>query len=459
MNREILIVDDEKDIRLSISDLLLDENYNTRLAANSDEALSELSKGLPDLILLDIWLEGSKLDGLELLNQIHLFYPSIPCIIISGHGNIDIAVKAIKGGASDFIEKPFESERLLIIIERVLEISRLKKENRELWIRSGGPIELIGSSNDIKKLKINIAKIAPTGSRVLITGEAGTGKETVARLIHQQSSRFNGPFVILNAPLLTADRMEEILFGEEDKQGRIIKFGLFEQSNNGTLFMDEIAIMPLETQRSIIRVLQDQSFIRKNGSARVATDVRVISASSINLEKEILNKRFSEDLYYRLNVVPINIPPLSRRKGDIPDLINFFVQKYHNKAEKKDLAFSSKVINTLQTFNWPGNVRQLRNTIERIMILVDNPDVKEITFEMLPSDLISENKVVKTDSNYVNNLPLKEARKLFEYEYIKSHLDRFNGNVSKTAEFIGMERSALHRKLNNLVEIENFNKK
>ena len=253
--------------------------------------------------------------------------------------------------------------------------------------------------------------------------------------------------------------MEEILFGEEDKQGRIIKFGLFEQSNNGTLFMDEIAIMPLETQRSIIRVLQDQSFIRKNGSSRLATDVRVISSSSINLEKEILNKRFSEDLYYRLNVVPIKIPPLSRRKGDIPDLINFFVKKYHNKAERKALIFSNRVINTLQTFNWPGNVRQLRNTIERIMILVDNPDVKEITFDMLPSDLISENKALKTDSNYVNNLPLKEARKLFEYEYIKSHLDRFNGNVSKTAEFIGMERSALHRKLNNLVEIENFNKK
>ena len=457
MNKEILIVDDEKDIRSSISDLLNDEDYSCRSVADSDDALFEIAKKVPDLVLLDIWLEGSKLDGLELLTQIHSFYPHVPCIMISGHGNIDIAVKAIKGGASDFIEKPFQSERLILIIDRVLEFSRLKKENEELWIRTGGPIELIGNSNDIKKLKLTISKIAPTGSRVLIQGDAGSGKETVARLIHQKSKRANGPFVTLTSSLLTSDRMEEILFGEEDKSGRVIRFGLFEQANNGTLFIEEVSALPLEIQRTIIRVLQDQSFFRKNGNTRVVVDIRIISSTSNDLKKEIFNKKFSEDLYYRLNVVPLYVPSLKDRKGDIPGLIEFFIQK-NLKHKEERVKLSKGVIGIFQSFDWPGNIRQLKNTIERIMILLDAPDLEEITVEMLPPDLLSENKELEFDSNFINTLPLKEARKIFEYEYIKLHLERFNGNVSKTAEFIGMERSALHRKLNNLTEIDNIKK-
>ena len=446
MNKEILIVDDEKDIRSSISDLLNDEDYNCRSVANSDDALFEIAKKVPDLVLLDIWLEGSKLDGLELLTQIHSFYPHVPCIMISGHGNIDIAVKAIKGGASDFIEKPFQSERLILIIDRVLEFSRLKKENEELWIRTGGPIELIGNSNDIKKLKLTISKIAPTGSRVLIKGDAGSGKETVARLIHQKSKRANGPFVTL-----TSSGHEKGAFTGAHREHR----GVFEQANNGTLFIEEVSALPLEIQRTIIRVLQDQSFFRKNGNTRVVVDIRIISSTSNDLKKEIFNKKFSEDLYYRLYVVPLYVPSLKDRKGDIHGMIEFFIQK-NLKHKEERVKLSNGVIGIFQSFDWPGNIRQLKNTIERIMILLDAPDLEEITVEMLPPDLLSENREVEFDSNFINTLPLKEARKIFEYEYIKLHLDRFNGNVSKTAEFIGMERSALNRKLNNLTEINNI---
>jgi len=411
MKSNILIVDDEKDIRLSITGLLEDENYDVRAVKNSDEALDAISERLPDLILLDIWLENSKLDGIGLLNEIYNKFLGIPCIMISGHGNIDIAVNAIRNGASDFIEKPFEAERLLITLERVLELSKLKKEHKELWVRAGGELELIGESSHIKKIKSLITKIAPTRSRVFITGKYGTGKETLARLIHHNSERSTGPFISLNAKILSSELLEEELLGEEDNLGRIVNIGIFEQANKGTLFIDEVADLTSEAQAFFIKALQDNTFKRKNGEMRINVDLRVISSTSIDLNEKILNKEFSEDLYYRLNVIPIEMPPLSSRKEDIP-----------------------------------------KNTIERILIMIDDISLNEITYDMIPKDLL--NLDVKNnnayDKDYLYSLNLKEARNIFEYDYITKNLNRFNGNISKTANFIGMERSAFHRKLSNM---------
>ena len=450
MKYNILVVDDEEDIRLSIAGLLEDENYEVRVVKNSDEALDAISKRVPDLVLLDIWLEDSKLDGMDLLSEINSKFTSIPCIMISGHGNIDIAVTAIRNGASDFIEKPFEAERLLITLERVLELAKLKKEHKELWIRAGGKLELIGESSDIKKIKNLILKISPTGSRVFISGEYGTGKETIARLIHHNSKRSSGPFVLLNSHILSTDMLEEDLFGEEDNLGRIIKIGIFEQANNGSLFIDEVAGLSNEAQAFFIKALQDNTFKRKNGSTKINVDVRVISSSSVEINEKILNKEFSEDLYYRLNVVPILMPSLSKRKEDIPILINYFLEKASNFSGKNKITIDQQSLASLQAFNWPGNVRQLKNAIERILIMIDDEAVNKITYDMLPKDLLNIKNVTSNeyDKDYLYSLNLKEARNIFEYDYITKNLERFNGNISKTANFIGMERSAFHRKLN-----------
>ncbi len=455
MKNNILVVDDEEDIRLSIAGLLEDEDYEVRVAKNSDEALDAISKRVPDLVLLDIWLENSNLDGLDLLNEIHSKFISVPCIMISGHGNIDIAVNAIRSGASDFIEKPFESERLLITLERVLELSKLKKEHKELWVRAGGDLELVGESSVIKKIKNLIPKIAPTGSRVFINGDFGTGKETLARLIHHNSNRSSGSFILLNTKLLSTDMLEEELFGEEDNLGRVIKIGIFEQANNGTLFIDEVSDLTMEAQAFFVKALQDNTIRRKNGSTRINVDVRVISSTSVQINEKIKNKEFSEDLYYRLNVIPIEMPALSNRKEDIPVLINYFLNKASNFSGRNNLTLDKQSLSSLQVFEWEGNVSQLKNAIERILIMIDDTSINEITYDMLPKDLLNIEKKKDDDYNrdYLYSLNLKNARIIFEHDYIIKNLDRFNGNISKTANFIGMERSAFHRKLNTLKQL------
>ena len=455
MKYNILVVDDEKDIRLSIAGILEDENYEVSVAKNSDEALDAISLRVPDLVLLDIWLENSKLDGLGLLEEISSKFTSVPCIMISGHGNIDIAVSAIRSGASDFIEKPFESERLLITLERVLELSKLKKEHQELWERAGGDIELIGKSSSIKKIKHLITKVAPSGCRAFIIGEYGTGKETIARLIHHNSTRSSGPFVLLNAKIFSTELLEEELFGKEDDLGRIVKIGIFEQANNGTLFIDEVSELTLEAQAFFVKALQDNAFMRKNGSTKINVDVRVISSSNAQIKEKILNKEFSEDLYYRLNVITIDMPSLSERKEDIPVLVNYFLNKASNFAGRKQLSIDNQALAALQAFEWHGNIRQLKNTIERILIMIDDTTLSVITYDMLPKDLINLGSKSDNEYNkdYLYSLSLKEARIIFEHDYIMKNLDRFNGNISKTANFIGMERSAFHRKLSTLIEL------
>ncbi len=456
MKNNILVVDDEEDIRISIAGLLEDEDYEVRVAKNSDEALDAISKRVPDLVLLDIWLENSNLDGLDLLNEIHSKFISVPCIMISGHGNIDIAVNAIRSGASDFIEKPFESERLLITLERVLELSKLKKEHKELWVRAGGDLELVGESSVIKKIKNLIPKIAPTGSRVFINGDFGTGKETLARLIHHNSNRSSGSFILLNTKILSTDMLEEELFGEEDNLGRVIKIGIFEQANNGTLFIDEVSDLTMEAQAFFVKALQDNTIRRKNGSTRINVDVRVISSTSVQINEKIKNKEFSEDLYYRLNVIPIEMPALSNRKEDIPVLINYFLNKASNFSGRNKLTIDQQSLSSLQVFNWEGNVSQLKNAIERILIMIDDTSINEITYDMLPKDLLNIEKKKDDDYNrdYLYSLNLKNARIIFEHDYIIKNLDRFNGNITKTANFIGMERSAFHRKLNTLKQLK-----
>ena len=462
MLNNILVVDDEEDIRKSIAGLLEDEGYKVRTVENSDQALDAISERVPDLILLDIWLENSKLDGLELLKEIQSKFLFVPCILISGHGNIDIAVKAIRSGASDYIEKPFEAERLLITLERVLELSKLKKEHKELWLRAGGELELIGESILIKKIHSLIKKVSPTGSRILITGEYGTGKETLARLIHLNSKRSPGPFIVLNSQILSNNELEELLFGEEDNDGRILRIGILEQANNGTLFIDEVASLTSEAQAFFIKALQGNSFKRKNGTSLINVDVRVISSSSIEIRDKILEETFSEDLYYRLNVVPIEMPPLSKRKEDIPLLINYFLNKACETSGRNKITLDNQALASLQAINWSGNVRQLKNTIERILIMIDDNDLNIITYDMLPKDLLNIDKLEqKNDNNldmeYLYSLNLKDARNIFEHDYILKNLDRFNGNVSKTANFIGMERSAFHRKLNTLKKLRKQN--
>ena len=452
MKYNILIVDDEKDIRLLIKGLLEDENFEVATAKNSDEALKSITNKIPDLILLDIWLENSKLDGMGLLDFIISTYKKIPCIMISGHGNIDIAVNAIRNGASDFIEKPFEAERLLITIERVLELSKLKQEHKDLWIRAGGDLQIIGESVEIKKIKNVINKIAPTGSRVFITGESGTGKETLARIIHRKSNRNLAPFVVLNSSILSNSNLEEELFGEEDNAGRIKRIGIIEQANGGTLFLDEVTKLSLEAQGYLTKVFQENNFKRKNGNHRITLDIRVISSSSIDVKNKIEEKLFSEDFYYRLNVIPLALPSLSSRKEDIPELINYFLKIALRNSSKNKISLDKQSMVSMQAYNWPGNIRQLKNTVERLLILIDDLSVKEIKYDMLPNDLLDkeESKVNNIYSDYIFTLSLKEARKVFEYDYILKNLDRFDNNVSKTAKFIGMERSAFHRKLSQL---------
>ena len=451
MASDILIVDDEADIRELVGGILEDEGHETRLAANSDEALQQIENRVPRLIFLDIWLQGSRLDGLALLDKIKTRYPDLPVVMISGHGNIETAVSAIKRGAYDFIEKPFKADRLILVAERALETSKLKREVSELRKQTSVTPELLGKSLVMNHLRQTIEKVAPTNSRIMITGPSGSGKETTARAIHALSNRANGPFVTINAATITPERMEIELFGTEMDGGER-KVGALEEAHGGILYIDEIADMPRETQNKILRVLTDQTFERVGGSKRVKVDVRVISSTAQNLEGLIAEGRFREDLFHRLAVVPIAVPPLASHREDIPELVHYFVHQISEQAGIKPREIGDDTMAILQAHSWPGNIRQLRNNIERLLILArgeggDGP----ITAELLPAEVGDTLPRAPTDSDlHIMALPLREARELFEKEYLVAQINRFGGNISRTAEFVGMERSALHRKLKSL---------
>ncbi|MBC7280463.1 sigma-54 dependent transcriptional regulator [Hoeflea sp.] len=449
---DILVVDDEADIREIVSGILDDEGHETRMAADSDSALAAISDRVPRLIFLDIWLQGSRLDGLALLDEIKARYPDLPVVMISGHGNIETAVSAIKRGAYDFIEKPFKADRLILVASRAIETSKLKREVTELKKRSGDPVELIGTSVAVSQLKQSIDKIAPTNSRVMILGPSGTGKELVARLIHRKSSRSGGPFVVLNAAAITPERMEVALFGTETAASHERKVGALEEAHGGILYLDEVADMPRGTQNKILRVLVDQQFERVGGTKRVKVDVRIISSTARNLEELIAAGEFREDLYHRLAVVPVKVPSLSERREDIPFLVDTFMRQVSEQAGIRNRRIGEDALAVIQAHTWPGNIRQLRNYMERLMILArsDGPDTM-ITADMLPDDVSDMlPKTSAAGSNHIMTLPLREARELFERDYLIAQINRFGGNISRTAEFVGMERSALHRKLKSL---------
>jgi two-component system nitrogen regulation response regulator NtrX len=451
MGLDVLIVDDEDDIRFMISGILEDEGYSTRQATNSDEAIKAVEEKEPDLVVLDIWLEGSNLDGIEVLKKIKKLHPSIPVVMISGHGNVETAVSAIKVGAYDFIEKPFKTDRLLLIIERAIEASQLRKENLQLKNQATNVEELLGDSVAISNVRQLIERVSPTGSRVLITGNAGVGKEVVAKLIHRKSKRYKGPLVVVNCAAMHPERMEFELFGEETSDGEI-KAGTFEQANKGTLLLDEVADMPLETQGKIVRVLQEQTFSRVGGGEKISVNVRVIATSNKDIQAMISEGKFREDLYYRLNVVPISVPPLKERREDIPRLAEYFMEKAAKSAGQLPRSFSSDALALLQTYSWPGNVRQLRNMMDWIIIMSSSEAGNLIEKEELPPEISSGTpKVMHVDRfNEYLGLSLREAREIFEKEYLQAMLVRCGENISETARQVGMERSALHRKLKSL---------
>jgi two-component system, NtrC family, nitrogen regulation response regulator NtrX len=447
MTLDILVVDDESDIRELVAGVLEDEGYETRGAADSDSALEAIAERRPSLVLLDVWLQGSRLDGLELLGEIKRRDPSIPVLVISGHGNLDTAVAAIRRGASDFIEKPFEAERLLLLVERATETERLRREVASLRATVGRETDLTGSSGSINGVRATLKRVAATGSRVMITGGPGTGKEVAARLLHEWSNRANGPFVIVSAARMTPERVEEELFGVED--GDLVHPGLLEQAHGGTLFLDEIADMPMATQGRILRVLTEQKFNRVGGQRQVKVDVRVVSATARDLMTEIAEGRFREDLFYRLNVVPVAIPPLTERREDIPPLVDHFVAHYATERRVPTPEVAPDAMVALQSYEWPGNVRQLRNVVEATVILAPGDRIGRIDIDLLPTEVLGRRNGESEGNGAATMMgaPLKEARETFEREYLRIQIRRFSGNISRTAHFIGMERSALHRKL------------
>ena len=450
MSAEILIVDDEPDICELVSGILQDEGYSTRTARDGDDALNAIKTRRPNLLFLDIWLQGSRLDGLQILDAAKDQYPDLPVVMISGHGNIETAVAAIKRGAYDFIEKPFKADRLVLVADRALENSRLKREVKELKALAPLPSALIGKSPAMNQLRQTIEKVAPTNSRIMIIGTSGSGKELCARTIHNLSGRAEGPFVVINAAAITPDSMETELFGIEqapDGQGR--KAGALEEAHGGTLFIDEIADMPRETQNKILRVLVDQTFHRVGGNTKVTVDVRIISSTARNLESEIASGTFREDLYHRLSVVPIRVPPLAERREDIPPLVDYFMDQISAATGLPKRAIGEDAMAVLQSHDWPGNVRQLRNNVERLMILAGGDPNAEINASMLPQDVGSMVPSMPNGNGgeQLMSLPLRDAREMFEREYLVAQISRFGGNISRTAEFVGMERSALHRKL------------
>ncbi|WP_347091341.1 sigma-54-dependent transcriptional regulator [Sphingomonas parapaucimobilis] len=447
MALDILVVDDELDIRELVAGVLEDEGYDARVAADSDSALEAVAVRRPSLVLLDVWLQGSKLDGLELLDEIKRRDPSIPVLVISGHGNLDTAVAAIRKGAADFIEKPFEAERLLLMVARATETERLRRENASLRASAGRETDLTGSSSAINGIRATLKRVAATGSRVLIMGSAGVGKEVAARLLHGWSNRAEAPFVVVSAARMTPERVEEELFGVEEG-GDLVRTGLLEQAHGGTLFLDEIADMPIATQARILRVLTDQSFTRVGGTRVVKVDVRVVSATARDLTQEIAEGRFREDLYYRLNVVPVTIPSLAERREDIPPLVEHFMAHYATERRVRTPEIAPDAMVAMQSYDWPGNVRQLRNVVERTIILAPGDRVGRIDLDLLPAEVLGEGaNMGGGGATAIMGAPLREARESWEREYLRVQIRRFSGNISRTASFIGMERSALHRKL------------
>jgi two-component system nitrogen regulation response regulator NtrX len=446
MALDILIVDDEQDIRDLVSGVLSDDGYETRTASSAEAALLALDERLPSLILLDVWLRGSAMDGIELLKAIKERDRNIPVIVFSGHGNIDTAVAAISQGAVDFLEKPFEAEKLLHLVAKATETQRLREENATLRAIVGQAEELTGTSTAINAVRATLKKVAATGSRLLISGPAGVGKEVAARLLHSWSPRADSPFVSVSAARLSSERFEEELFGVEEN-GQLVHAGMLERAHGGTLFLDEVADMPWTTQGKILRVLTDQSFTRVGGSRQIRVDVRFVSATARDLSAEIAAGRFREDLYYRLNVVPVEIPPLTGRREDIPELANHYAARFSVENRISAPIISDDAMAALQACEWPGNVRQLRNIIERTIILAPSDRLAKIDADMLPSEVINNYEGADQSVSTLMGAPLREARESFEREYLKVQIRRFSGNISKTASFVGMERSALHRKL------------
>lgn len=455
MAHDILIVDDEPDIRLLIDALLRDEGYDTRQAADSDAAIAAFRSRRPSLVLLDVWLQGSRLDGLGILQSLHSEEPQVPVVMISGHGTIETAVQAIQQGAYDFIEKPFQSDRLLLVMRRALEAAALARENAELRLRAGPEASLTGESSAIALLRAGVEKVAPTGSRVLISGPAGSGKEVAARMIHARSRRTDGPFIVLNCATLNPGRFEEALFGTEAGPDPLVqprRTGVLERAHGGTLLLDEVSDMPLETQGKIVRALQDQTFERVGGMSRVKVDVRVIATSNKDLHTEIGAGRFREDLFYRLAVVPLRTPALRDRREDIPALARLFMQRSAETSGMPARELTADALTALQAYDWPGNVRQLRNLIDWLLIMVPGGPSDPIRADMLPPEIGSNAPALLAidPAADIMSLPLRDARDLFETQYLQAQLLRFGGNISRTAQFVGMERSALHRKLKQL---------
>ncbi|MFT4090719.1 MAG: sigma-54 dependent transcriptional regulator [Asticcacaulis sp.] len=447
---DILVVDDEADIRELIAGILEDEGYAVRTAPDSNSALKAVKARKPSLVVLDIWMQGGGLDGLELLDVLRELDPDIPAVMISGHGTIETAVSAIKRGAYDFIEKPFKTERLIMVIERALEMASLRRENRRLRNQAVVPDGLIGNSAAAQLLRSTISKVANANSRIMISGPSGSGKELVARMIHDASPRAQCEFVAISAAGMTPERLDIELFGEEGEEGRPRKIGVFERAHGGTLFLDEVADMPMESQSRILRVLVEQRFTRVGGAQDVQVDVRVISSTSKDLQQEIANGRFREDLFHRLNVVPVRVPGLSERRSDIAELVTYFIDRISKGHGLPKRTLSEDAMATLQVHEWPGNVRQLRNNIERLLILASGDPNEPITAQMLPAEVVESAVAGAIRPERIIALPLRDAREVFEREYLSSQIVRFGGNISRTANFIGMERSALHRKLKSL---------
>jgi len=450
MAQDILIVDDEVDIRELIGGILEDEGYEARYAGDADTALDAIRKRKPSLAVLDVWLQGSRLDGIELLDMIKRADPLLPVVVISGHGTIETAVSAIRKGAYDFIEKPFKSDKLLLTVERALETSRLRRENAELRVRSNFNEDFIGESPAAVLLRQTIERVAPTNSRILIDGPPGSGKELIARLIHSGSQRQTGPFVAVSAAMMDPGRVEHELFGSE-KDGSVESVGFLEQAHGGTLFLDEVGDMPLETQGKLLRMLVEQRFRRLGGSGDVEVNVRVLSSTARHLRDLISKGRFREDLYHRLAVVPIKVPTLAERRDDIPLLVEHFIDRLTAMSGLPRRRIGADAMAVLQAHDWPGNVRQLRNNIERLLILASGDADQPVTLDTLPSEVAGRGgEDGGYDTERMIALPLRDAREKFEREYLLAQINRFGGNISRTASFIGMERSALHRKLKSL---------
>lgn len=445
---DILIVDDERDIRELISDILKDEGFATRLAANSDDCMAAINDEAPALMILDIWLKDSRMDGIDILKTVKRDNPDVPIIIISGHGNIEIAVAAIKQGAYDFIEKPFNIDQLTVVIARAMETARLRRENASLRRRDVTSAEMIGTSPGFRTLKAQLDKVTKSNGRVMLTGLPGSGKEVAARHVHVHSARANGPFVTVSSASIEPERMEEVLFGRETA-GRGVEKGLLEQAHGGVVYFDEVADMPLGTQSKILRVLTEQQFARVGGTDKVRVDLRVISSTTRDLTAEIAAGRFRQELYDRLNVVPVAVPSLEERREDIPELARHFIEMFNRTQGLPLRAISAEAEALMQTMSWPGNIRQLKNVIERVLILGDGAGPIEARELPGQSEVAPEEGRIVL-SGGLTTLPLREARELFEREYLLTQINRFGGNISRTASFVGMERSALHRKLKSL---------